>query len=312
MRFSRSTALAAVLVLTSAPVAGCGKVPADDGPGGAERPATSLVGGTTGPVRVVAVGDIACAPGATRTATTCRQADTARLTRSLRPDHVLALGDLQYETGSFVAFTRAYDRSWGPLKPRTKPLPGNHEYRTPRAAGYYRYFERRAPGYHAWNAGGWRIYNLDTNCAEVDCTRERAWLERDLAEHPRRCSLIAMHHPRFSSGSEHGNNAFVRSFWDVAYRHHVDLALAGHDHDYERFVRLTPGGRRAPDRGIQSFVSGAGGKSLYRQGTRVPGSVVFDGRHFGVLVLDLGERGWSWRYTTVGGTVRDSGSRRCV
>ena len=276
------------------------------------RPQAGLARGATAPVKLVAVGDIACPPGATPTATTCRQADTADLARSLHPDRVLALGDLQYDSGTYYQFTHSYDLSWGSLKAITEPLLGNHEYRTVDARGYYRYLGGQEPGYYAWNAGSWRIYNLNSNCAEISCRRELTWLENDLDDHPRRCSIIASHHPRFSSGFEHGNTLAMKPFWQVAYRHHVDLALAGHDHDYERFARKDPAGNLEPNRGIQSFVSGAGGKSLYRLGTRRPGSVYFNGRQPGVLTLVLDDRKWTWKYRTVDGIVRDSGSRSCL
>jgi len=120
-----------------------------------------------------------------------------------------------------------------------------------------------------------------------------------------------MHHPRFSSG-EHGSDPTMRKFWRVAYEHRVDIALAGHDHDYERFAPMNPDGDLRPRRGIQSFVSGTGGKSLYAREHNPPGSRFFNGRRFGVLKLTLGEDEWSWRYRTIDGVVRDSGSRSCV
>jgi hypothetical protein len=260
----------------------------------------------------VAVDDIACAPGQRPTARTCRQAATARLTRRLDPAYVLALGDLQYQRGSLAQFRASYDRSWGRLKAITRPLPGNHEYLTRGARGYYRYFGRSAPGYYAWNAGRWRIYNLNSNCGKVDCAAETAWFRRDLRRNPRACTIVAMHHPRFSSGYEHGNNPAVGRFWRVAYAHRVDLALAGHDHDYERFARLSPGGVARPKRGIQSFVSGAGGKSLYHLGRREKGSAVFTAGAPGVLVLQLERGGYTWRFRTVDGRTPDAGSRTCV
>ncbi len=267
---------------------------------------------TAGPVKIVAVGDVACAAGDDTTARTCRQARTARLTRSLDPKRVIALGDLQYPTGSLRAFRRSYAKSWGSLKPITQPLPGNHEYKSRGAAGYYAYFDQSAPGYYAWNAGSWRVYNLNSNCDKIDCRAEVAWLRRDLNRNPRRCTMIAMHHPRWSSGREHGNNPMVGRFWRVAYNHRVDVALAGHDHDYERFARLSPSGAVEPRRGIQSFVSGAGGKSLYHLGRRKKGSQIFTARSPGVLVMRLAEGGWTWKYRTVDGRVPDAGRRDCV
>lgn len=267
---------------------------------------------TTGPVKIVAVGDIACQAREETTARRCRQAETARLTRSLHPDRVITLGDMQYARGTLSEFRHSYERSWGSLKPITQPLPGNHEYQSRDAAGYYAYFDQSAPGYYAWNAGSWRIYHLNSNCDRIDCRAEVAWLRRDLNRNPRECTIVAMHHPRWSSGYEHGNNPTVGRFWRVAYNHRVDVALAGHDHAYERFARRSPSGAVEPGRGIQSFVSGAGGKSLYHLGTRQKGSRVFTARAPGVLVMRLAEGGWTWRYRTVDGRVPDAGRRDCV
>ena len=263
-------------------------------------------------VKIVAVGDIACAPNEPTTSRNCRQAQTARLTRRIDPKRVLALGDLQYSRGTAAEFRNSYATSWGSLKSITQPLPGNHEYSSRGAAGYYGYFNLSAPGYYAWNAGTWRIYNLNSNCDKFDCAREVAWLRRDLEGHPHACTIIAMHHPRWSSGLEHGNNPMVGRFWRVAYNHRVDVALAGHDHDYERFSRLSPSGAIQPRRGIQSFVSGAGGKSLYHLGTRKKGSQIFTARTPGVLVMRLADGGFSWKFRTVDGRVPDSGQRDCI
>ena len=63
------------------------------------------------------------------------------------------------------------------------------------AAGYYAYFDQKAPGYYAWNAGTWRIYDLNSNCDKIDCEAEEAWLRKDLDDHPHRCTIVAMHHP---------------------------------------------------------------------------------------------------------------------
>jgi len=307
--------IASVLVLTACSATGPGESRVEDRAtarqAASETSATPTTTTASG-VTVVAVGDVACAAGEPTTATKCRQADTARLTRAIDPAHVIALGDLQYQSGTLTQFRASYDASWGSLKPITKPLPGNHEYYTRGAAGYYRYFDRSAPGYYAWSVGRWRIYNLNSNCDKISCAAETDWFRRQLSRYPRKCTIVAMHHPRFSSGLEHGNNPSVGRFWKVAYNHRVDIALAGHDHDYERFARLSPGGDVQPSRGIQSFVSGAGGKSLYHLGTRKKGSKVFRAGVPGVLQLRLDPGSYSWKFRTVDGRTPDSGSRTCV
>lgn len=261
---------------------------------------------------VVTVGDIACEPGSAVTTTTCRDAATAKLATAYNPRYVLALGDEQYQSGALTDFTQAYDKTWGRLKSLTKPVPGNHEYRTTAAAGYFSYFQAQttAPGYYAFNVNGWRIYALNSNCSEIDCAGEAAWLDQDMTANPRLCTAIMMHHPLYSSGAEHGDSPEGRPFWKVALAHHAELALAGHDHDYERFRKMNATGGFTKN-GLTSFVVGTGGKSLYgTRGIRA-GSVVFTNRRAGVMALRLGKSRYAWEYKTIDGRVRDSGVRDC-
>ena len=220
-------------------------------------------------------------------------------------DKVMVLTD-----GTLAAFRSSYDPTWGTLKAITRPIPGNHEYHTDGAAGYVAYWDD-PPGWYAWDAGAWRIYMLDSTCGETDCRSEQAWLERDLQDNPARCTAIAMHYPRFSSGAEHGSNPTMNRFWKIAYAEGVDLALAGHEHTYERFAAMDPDGRPDPARGIVSFVSGVGGKSLYGLDPRVPGSEFAQNSAFGVLLLTLMPRSFRWRFVDIDGATLDRGSARC-
>ena len=270
--------------------------------------------------RLVAVGDVACAPGQRPTRTTCRQADTAALARRLNPVAVLGLGDLQYETGSLSDYRGSYDTSWGRLRGRTWPVPGNHEYRDrpagpTRPAGYSAYFNG-SPGVDAEldrpyvrRTGGWRVYLLDSNCEVISCEAEARWLRNDLRRHPRSCTLVAMHHPRWSTGS-HGDNRSVAPLWAAATRNGVDVALAGHDHHYERFAKRGTAGRVARS-GTRSFVVGTGGKSLYPMGARSGTTRYRQNTRFGVLELRLRPRNYRWRYVAVGGRVLDRGRSSC-
>ena len=261
---------------------------------------------------IVAAGDIACAPRAYVGPRRCRQEATARAAEALNADRVLALGDLQYETGSFPDFLASYGNSWGLLKPKTWPVVGNHEYKTPRARGFFRYFDRQteAPGYYRRTINGWQVFVLNSNCDRIDCQRERNWLKNRLIAHPSRCALIAMHHPRFSSGSEHGSNAGMKPFWEIAQRYGVDLVLSGHDHDYERFRVQNSTGHADPE-GMQQLVVGTGGKSLRPMGTRAAGSLRFLDDWFGVLKLTVRPLGWSWQFRDTALNLRDSGSSAC-
>ena len=99
-------------------------------------------------------------------------------------------------------------------------------------------------------------------------------------------------------------------FFRVAYGHRVDLALAGHDHDYERFAPMDGDAHLRAD-GVASFVVGTGGKSLVPRGSAERGSRYFRADRFGILNLSLGRGAFSWDFRTITGGVRDPGRRSC-
>jgi Calcineurin-like phosphoesterase len=277
--------------------------------------ATSTTAARARVVRVVAAGDIACPPGLAVTPTQCQQDATAALARRLDPSLVLTLGDHQYNESSLAQFNASYANSWGTLRPRTRPAIGNHEYLTPGASGYYTYFRNRQPGppgYYRVAAGAWQVFVLNSNCDKVSCAREATWLDRQMKAHPSKCSMITMHHPRYSSGGEHGNDPAVIPLWRAAYKHHNDLVLSGHEHDYERFNRMDAVGHLRPYRGMLEFVVGTGGRNLYPLGKHKLGSAYYQDTRFGVLRLSLGPRRFSWAFRAIDGRVLDSGSRTCL
>jgi acid phosphatase type 7 len=293
--------------------AGTATAPAGDGgTGGTARPAARVSGPT-----LVAVGDVACAPGQPRQRFACHQADTAALAAGLHPDAVALLGDLQYETGALADFRGSFDRTWGRFGARLHPALGNHEYGTPGAAGYFATFGARAgrpgEGWYSWNLGGWHLIALNANCEQVGCgagSPQVRWLRADLAQHPTRCTLAYWHQPRFSSGL-HGNARDVAALWRTLERAGADVVLSGHDHDYERFAPQDADGRSDPRHGIAELVVGTGGRSLYptlfaRANSRARASV------FGVLRLTLGDGRYAWRFVAERGTrFRDAGTARC-
>jgi hypothetical protein len=289
----------------------------------ATRPDTASHATVKG-VRIAAAGDIACDPESTSfdegrgTGSTCRQLATSDLLVGTRYAAVLALGDTQYEEGAYAAFVASYDPSWGRVKSITKPAPGNHEYRSSRAGGYYRYFGTaagdRRRGYYSFSVGRWHLIALNSNCAAVGGCRagspQEKWLRRDLAAHPAACTLAYWHHPRFSSGL-HGSDSTYRAFWQALYGAGAEVVLGGHDHDYERFAAQTPSGERDPRRGLREFVVGSGGKELRPFSAVRANSEVRDSTSLGVLELTLGAGAYAWAFRPAVGSFTDSGSTRC-
>lgn len=272
---------------------------------------------------IVAAGDIAC--GISLGSSGCRQSDTALRVLEAEPDLILALGDLQYESGAYADFVNFYDASWGRFKDKTRPVPGNHEYVTPNAQGYFDYFNGlsaasgvagdRDKGYYSFDLGDWHLIALNSNCPQVKgCGRgspQELWLRADLAAHRRLCTLAYWHHPRFSSGTN-GNHLQAESLWTDLYEAGADVVLNGHDHDYERFAAQTPLGVADPDRGIRQFVVGTGGRNLTRFVSDQPNSEVRDATSFGILRIRLRPNTYDWDFVPISGqTFTDRGVGVC-
>lgn len=268
---------------------------------------------TADPV-VAAVGDIACKPGAVTTAKTCQQVAVSNSILAARPARVLTLGDNQYPDGTLAQYRGAYHRSFGRLRAITSPAPGNHEYHTSGAAGYYAYFGtaagERTKGYYSHDVGSWHVVVLNSERDIRATGAQLTWLKKDLAAHPNRCTLAVLHKPRFSSGS-HGSNAAMKPFFDALVSARADLLLAGHDHDYERFAPQTGAGVASAS-GLTEVVSGAGGKNLYGFGSRVANSVARSSAGFGWLKLTLRPTRADLQFVGVAGnTYRDRTTVTC-
>jgi hypothetical protein len=274
---------------------------------------------------IAAAGDIACDPGASQAARVrdirdvCRERNTANLLVAGRYAAVLTLGDNQYESGSLGDYRVAYHPTWGRVKASTYPVPGNHEYGTRGASGYFAYFGSRAGpptrGYYSFDVGSWHLIALNSNCGTIGGCDENSpqgrWLRDDLAAHRNTCTLAYWHHPRFSSGP-HGNDERFAGFWRLLYTAGADVVLAGHDHLYERFAHQSPNARADATRGIRQFTVGTGGRSHYAARNIRPNSEVRNSGTFGVLALTLHPSGYDWRFVPEQGkTFADSGSGVC-
>jgi acid phosphatase type 7 len=263
---------------------------------------------------VVAAGDIAdCA----------REDDeaTARLVGRIEGT-VLTLGDHAYPDGSAENFAECYEPSWGRFKARTLPSPGNHEYETAGASGYFDYFGSAAgnpgEGYYSYDVGSWHIVALNSNCGEgeIRCgpgSPQGRWLEEDLAANDEvACTLAYFHHPLFTSGSYRPGIERVVHLWEILYAAGVDVVLNGHDHNYQRFAPQDPGGSADPEGGIRQFVVGTGGRSLYQISHPIANTEVYADDTFGVLELTLHPQRYDWEFVSVNGeSFSDSGVARC-
>ncbi len=294
--------VAAILLVAAAAGFSCATAPCPTcGDGGGPPPGGTAV--------LVGAGDIAvCDPSGASAGTVA----TARMLDGLSGT-VFTAGDNAYFTGSAAEYRNCYDPSWGRHKGRTWPVPGNHEYETPGASGYYGYFGDAAGsnglGYYRRTLGSWTFVGLNSEIDARATSVQVQWLRSELAAHPTACTIAIWHRPLFSSGL-HGNNPDMRDLWQALYDLNVDVVVNGHDHMYERFDPQDSNGNSDP-RGIQQFTVGTGGASLYvpliiKRNSQVRIS------YWGVAVFTLLEGGYAWEFKPIdsgGGT--DSGSAQC-
>lgn len=234
---------------------------------------------------------------------------TAQLLDTI-PGTVFTTGDNAYPDGTYRQFMECYDPTWGRHKDRTRPVPGNHDYDTEDAAGYFQYFEN-IPSYYAYDLGSWRIYALNSEIDVSEGSEQVQWLREDLRSNPRQCVLAYWHEPRWSSGASHGNSRSMQTLWATMVEAGAELVLNGHEHSYERFAPMNARGRPDPQ-GVREIVIGTGGRSFYRFDRPLPASEVRDNTSFGVLKLTLYDGGYDWEFIpAAGSTFTDRGSGEC-
>ena len=236
------------------------------------------------------------------------------------PGTVFTTGDNVYNSGTSAEFQNCYEPGWGRHKARTYPTPGNHEYYTAGASGYFEYFGAAAGdpsrGYYSYDLGKWHIISLNSQCGQVGGCGATSpmvtWLKQDLTTNPAACTLAYWHHPVFSSGSTHGNDPKMKPSWQALYDADADVVLSGHSHNYERFAPQDANGAADPERGIREFVVGTGGPTVHGFGTVQPNSEVREAGTSGVLKLTLHATGYDWEFVPVAGkTFTDTGSGQC-
>jgi acid phosphatase type 7 len=244
-----------------------------------------------------------------------------------------------YKLSDGSVFDAARTSWWGQYKARTKPVLGNHEYHSSKVAQpYFDYFSANqdigfkdppAPvpntptnpgltpgkGYYSYDRGSWHIVALNSNCNKVGgCEKTSAqgkWLQNNLANTNKQCTLAYFHHPLYSTG-ENVTNPNVKPLWQILYNHGAEVIVNGHAHRYERYAPLTPGGKEDPNNGIRQIVAGTGGAPGGSEVQHAPGVEVVETGTSGVLKLTLSAGSYRWRFVPIEGeTFTDLGNGSC-
>jgi 3',5'-cyclic AMP phosphodiesterase CpdA len=172
-------------------------------------------------------------------------------------DLMLHTGDVAYERGSLTELESAFFAMYQGYLRNVPAFPasGNHDYETASAAPFRQVFALPENGgelglerWYSFDYGDVHFVALDT---EWELTAQAEWLDRDLSQNQLPWTIVYLHRPPFSSGYHGGSLAVRDAFVPLFERHHVQLVLAGHDHDYERTL---------PIQGITYVVTGGGGR----------------------------------------------------
>jgi hypothetical protein len=126
-----------------------------------------------------------------------------------------------------------------------------------------------AERYYSFDYGPVHFVVLDTELAFLDTARRQAqlaWLDADLAATSQPWRVAYFHRPPYSAGGEHGSALDVRdAFVPIFEKRRVQLAISGHEHDYERTFPLRS--YTAQGGAVTYIVTGGGGAPLYPAGT---------------------------------------------
>lgn len=195
----------------------------------------------------------------------------------------LLLGDNIYPNGDVKRLAKSnFEDPYEPLiknKVRFWAAIGDHDDHQGHVADEMAYF--KMPGkYYQVSNGPVDFFVLNTTFF-VRSPEQRAWIAKALAESKARWKIVVAHHPLYSSG-RNGNTEGLRAILEpLLIKNHVDLYLAGHDHDYERFK---------PVQGVEYIVSGGGGSYLYDFRKPKPNSLVrLKTHHF--LLFEVTDKG---------------------
>src|SRR5256714_10741720 len=95
------------------------------------------------------------------------------------PGTVFAAGDNQLPDGSASNYSKCYNPTWGRHKAATRPTPGEIEYKSSGAAGYFSYFGPAAAtagqGYYSYHTGGRPVVVPKNEGSTAPASPPRAW-----------------------------------------------------------------------------------------------------------------------------------------
>jgi predicted phosphodiesterase len=163
------------------------------------------------------------------------------------------LGDNDY-TESPAEFRENWRRSFGWARRtglRVAGVLGNHDHEVGRGRYEFRLLGMPGP-YYTRRLGDAQLFFLDSTRVTG---RQTTWLEQQLEDSTATWKIAVLHHPPYTCGGHRGDSKVQGRWVPLFESYDVQLVLAGHDHNYQRFATRD---------GVTYVVHGGGGARLYR------------------------------------------------
>jgi predicted MPP superfamily phosphohydrolase len=219
-------------------------------------------------------------------------------------DLVIAAGDNIYPDGDGRHFDKHFERPFKALlgdRVNFYAVLGNHDVERGRQAQcQYPLFNMGGKCYYTIRKGDGLAEFFMIDSTDFD-SAQAGWLQQALSASTARWKIAVFHHPIYSSGTKHGSSISLRkSLEPTLTKYGVHAAFSGHDHIYERVK---------PQKGIQYFVTGAGGKT--RRGgvdlnSPIRATSFDEDNHF--MLIEVDDRQISYQAISEIGRVVDGGT----
>jgi len=170
--------------------------------------------------------------------------------RRFKYETVVMVGDNLYGSERPQDFQKKFEIPYKPLLDsgvKFYGALGNHDAREQR---YYKLFNMDGKLYYTFKPKpDVRFFFLEST---YPVPEQIKWVEDELKASSSDWKIAVFHHPLYSSGDRHGSDLRLREVLEPLFlKYNVSVVLNGHDHFYERLK---------PQKGIQYFVVGSGGK----------------------------------------------------
>jgi 3',5'-cyclic AMP phosphodiesterase CpdA len=228
----------------------------------------------------------------------------AALTRRMWDDALAADARFVVNTGDLTDLGAPWDgwqrEFFEPALPIMSRLPffaslGNHE---GNHESYYHYMA--LPGNEAWytfERGDAAFFAINSSSEFEEGTAQWRWLDGALAASKAKWKLVFFHHPPFACTPERkpGDLRVQTHLVPLFEKHHVDLALLGHDHLY---------GRSRDINGVRYVITGGGGAPTYPAESDAINEVCISAHHY--MVVEVAPDHLSWTATDIDGKQLDA------